>query len=181
MKEMLSEIASFAQRIEDLAIEVNLKNYTSFFWFLLDPFIFTESRLFRCSGYVFYEGFPSQLPGVKVPLAWFHKIFLALIVRFCFVFLVCLLAKLLNQISYPHKQLLPTLSCQVIKNLPYVQSLLSCTSDKVVMFLFTKQTSKKQWPVSICFIIVIILIIVISTTTNINIIVINYLLFLSLK
>ena len=138
MKEMLSEIASFAQRIEDLAIEVNLKNYTSFFWFLLDPFIFTESRLFRCSGYVFYEGFPSQLPGVKVPLAWFHKIFLALIVRFCFVFLVCLLAKLLNQISYPHKQLLPTLSCQVIKNLPYVQSLLSCTSDKVVMFLFTK-------------------------------------------
>lgn len=59
MKEMLSEIASFAQRIEDLAIEVNLKNYTSFFWFLLDLFIFTESRLFRCSGYVFYEGFPS--------------------------------------------------------------------------------------------------------------------------
>lgn len=52
MKEMLSEIASFAQRIEDLAIEVNLKNYTSFLWFLLDPFIFTESRLFRCSGYV---------------------------------------------------------------------------------------------------------------------------------
>lgn len=52
MKEMLSEIASFAQRIEDLAIEVNLKNYTSFFGFLLDLFIFTESRLFRCSGYV---------------------------------------------------------------------------------------------------------------------------------
>ena len=52
MKEMLSEIASFAQRIEDLAIEVNLENYTSFFWFLLDLFIFTESRLFRCSGYV---------------------------------------------------------------------------------------------------------------------------------
>lgn len=52
MKEMLSEIASFAQRIEDLAIEVNLKNYTSCFWFLLDLFIFTESRLFRCSGYV---------------------------------------------------------------------------------------------------------------------------------
>lgn len=52
MKEMLSEIASFAQRIEDLAIEVILKNYTSFFWFLLDLFIFTESRLFRCSGYV---------------------------------------------------------------------------------------------------------------------------------
>lgn len=35
MKEMLSEIASFAQRIEDLAIEVNLKNYTSFFGFSL--------------------------------------------------------------------------------------------------------------------------------------------------
>lgn len=57
MKEMLSEIASFAQRIEDLAIEVILKNYTIVFWFLLDLFIFTE--LFRCSGYVYYEGFPS--------------------------------------------------------------------------------------------------------------------------
>lgn len=54
MKEMLSEIASFAQRIEDLAIEVILKNYANFFLllFLLDLFIFTESRLFRCSGYV---------------------------------------------------------------------------------------------------------------------------------
>lgn len=59
MKEMLSEIASFAQRIEDLAIEVILKNYTIVFCFLLDLFIFTESRLFRCSGYVYYEGFPS--------------------------------------------------------------------------------------------------------------------------
>lgn len=53
MKEMLSEIASFAQRIEDLAIEVILKNYTSFFfWFLLDLFSFTESRLFGYRGYV---------------------------------------------------------------------------------------------------------------------------------
>lgn len=60
MKEMLSEIASFAQRIEDLAIEVILKNYANFFFlFLLDLFIFTESRLFRCSGYVQNEGFPS--------------------------------------------------------------------------------------------------------------------------
>lgn len=35
MKEMLSEIASFVQRIEDLAIEVIMKNYMSFLGFSL--------------------------------------------------------------------------------------------------------------------------------------------------